>query len=170
MVEICNEFNKYFINCAQFYDPNNPPTSFQYNHSFSFSEIMNQEMLSTILNLSNKKSVGWDGINTRVLKENCDLLAPVLTMLFNKIIRTASFPHKLKIQKVIPIHKGGNKMEMQFYRPIALLPVVNKTIEKILHNQLYTFLEENETLYKRQFGLRTGANTASSLIDMIDFI
>ena len=54
---------------------------------------------------------------------------------------TGVYPDLLKVVKVIPIHKGGSTQDVNNYRPISLLSIFDKIIEKIMHNRLYTFLE-----------------------------
>ena len=53
------------------------------------------------------------------------------------------FPEKLKIVKVIPIHKGGSTHDINNFRPISLLSIFDKIIEKIMHKRLYDFLEHH---------------------------
>lgn len=162
--DICNEFNNYFINCAQFkYSGPLSNTHQVPNKAFEFSTVS----IDRVSELPNKKSVGWDGLQVDVLKENGDILAPALVRIFNKIINSSSFPDKLKVQKVIPIHKSGCVLSVGNYRPIALLPIVNKCFEKILQEQITTFLNLHDILYKRQYGFRSAD---AALIDMVDTI
>lgn len=168
---MCNEFNKYFINSARYDGPNlayHPPE--QNNHNFSFQEINTRKMLSIIADLPNKKSTGCDEIQTRIVKDNSEVLAPILTKLFNLMVRTTEYPMDLKIQKITPIHKCGDRHDIKNFRPIAVLPVINKCIEKILKSQITAFLDDSNYLYNLQFGFRSGSNTTSALIDIIDTI
>ena len=61
---------------------------------------------------------------------------------------------KLKIVKVIPIHKGGSTQDLNNFRPISLLSIFDKIIEKIIHARLYQFLELHNILYVNQFGFQ----------------
>ena len=60
---------------------------------------------------------------------------------------TGVYTDLLKIVKVIPIHKGGSKQDINNYRPISLLSICDKIIEKLIHNRLYNFLGEHNILY-----------------------
>lgn len=152
---IANEFIKYFINSANFGGASQHITTTQRNnHNFSFQEINVENMTRTILELPNKQSTGHDGIQSRVLKDSIEVLSLVLTVLFNKMVTTGEYPIDLKIQKVTPIHKTRNKYDVQNYRPIAVLPIINKCFEKILHQQVTNYL--NEIRYKLQYGFRSG--------------
>ena len=72
----------------------------------------------------------------------------------NMSFNTGVYPDLLKIVKVIPIHKGGSTQEVNNFRPISLLSIFDKIMEKIMHKKLYYFLEENNILFKKQFGFR----------------
>ena len=73
---------------------------------------------------------GIDGINTVILQGTYEHLLPHLTFFFNLCLKTAVFPDKLKIAIVIPIYKSGNKELFNNYRPISLLPLFSKILEK----------------------------------------
>ena len=66
---------------------------------------------------------------------------------------TGVYPDLLKVVMVIPIHKGGSSQDVNNYRPISLLSIFDKIIEKIMHNRLYTFLELHNILFRNQFDL-----------------
>ena len=83
-----------------------------------------------ISGLNIAKATGLDGIGPRILKMANDILAPSIAALINKSIKTATFPDKLKMAKIYPIHKGGTKCDPANYRPISILPTVSKTFEK----------------------------------------
>ena len=76
----------------------------------------------------------------------------------------------LKIDKVIPIHKNGSTQDMNNYRPISLLSIFDKIMEKIMHQRLYNFLEENNILYNKQFGFRKNNSTIEALIKITEKI
>ena len=97
------------------------------------------------------------------------IVAP-LCNLINKSFISGEFPDLLKIVKVIPIHKGGSTQDMNNYRPISLLSVFDKIIEKLMHKRLYKFLEENNILYDKQFGFRKNNSTIFSLIEITEKI
>ena len=73
------------------------------------------------------------------------------------------FPEKCKIAKLKPLFKKGNKLEPKNYRPISLLPLVSKIIEKIIHSQTQAYLDSNKILYKFQSGFRSNHSSDTSL-------
>ena len=86
-------------------------------------------------------------------------------MSFSKCI----FPEKLKIVKVIPLHKGGTTQDLNNFRPISLLSLFNKIIEKIIHKRLYHFLE-HDILLENQFGFRKNNSTSYALMEITEKI
>ena len=81
-------------------------------------------------------------------------------------------PDKLKLAKVIPIYKSDNKLSVNNYRPISLLPVCSKILEKLMHKRLMSFLVNKHNLFlsENQFGFRDNHSTHMALINVIDQI
>ena len=77
------------------------------------------------------------------------------------------FPNILKIAKVIPIFKSGEKSSIENYRPIFLLPVFSKVIEKLIKTRILSFINRHDILYDRQSGFRKKRSTICPLIDVI---
>ena len=69
---------------------------------------------------------------------------------------------------VLPIYKSGNRYNCENYRPISILPIISKILERCVFNQLYNFLNENSLLSKHQFGFRPKSSTLTALIQMCD--
>ena len=67
------------------------------------------------------------------------------------------FPNELKLAKVVPLYKSGNRNCTSNYRPISILPTISKIFEKLLHKRIYKFLEH--IIYDYQFGFRQGHST-----------
>ena len=80
------------------------------------------------------------------------------------------FPKLMKIVKVIPIHKGGSTQDVNNYRPISLLFIFDKIIEKIMHKHLYAFLEYHNILLQNQFGFRRNNSTVYALVQITEII
>ena len=80
-----------------------------------------------------KKSSDIFGISPRFLKSSAFELHKKLTTLFNMSLNQGKFPNILKKTKVIPIFKAGSKMEVGNYRPISLLPLLDKLLEKLIY-------------------------------------
>ena len=88
-------------------------------------------------------------------------------MIINKIFNTGIFPDELKIAKVIPIFKKGDKSDINNYRPISILPVISKIIERALHYQLYAYVNQHNLLYNHQYGFRKQQSTELAALELI---
>ena len=90
----------------------------------------------------------------KILKEFKANKATGVGNLDNLSIKLASFPDKCKVAKIKPLHKKGLKTDPKNFRPISLLPLISKIIERIIHDQTMNFLSDNNVLYKYQSGFR----------------
>ena len=79
-------------------------------------------------------------------------------------------PNEWKKARITPIYKSASKSNFDNYRPVSVLPVLSKLLEKIIHTQLMDFLEENKLIYKRQFGFRSKMSTEQAAILLMDDI
>ena len=93
-----------------------------------------------------------------------------LTHVFNCSFTEAKVPEKLKVAKVIPIHKKYETHIPGNYRPISLLSIFNKILERLMHKRLYSYLTKFKILYEFQFGFREGHSTIFALSEIIDNI
>ena len=101
------------------------------------------------------KTIGIHNIPNKILKDSCQVVAPFLTDIFlNFSITSNIFPDDLKIGKVSPVHKSGNRDDLNNYRPITVLPKIARVFERLLYDQMYTYLDENKLLGNQQFGVR----------------
>ena len=96
------------------------------------------------------------------MKEGSSVLAGPITKIINLSISLSSFPDKCKHAKLKPHFKKGATTIPKNYRPISLLLLISKIIEKIIHDQTQNFLDENKILYKFQSGFRKNHSTSLS--------
>ena len=88
--------------------------------------------------------------------------------MFNLSISKGVVPDKFKLAKVVPLYKKGEHNLASNYRPISLLNIYSKLLEKIVYKRLYSFLEKNKILYNHQFGFRKNHSTAMALLELVD--
>ena len=88
----------------------------------------------------------------RSLKDGAKVLAKPITDLCNLSITSRKFPDSCKLAKLKPIHKKGSLTEASNYRPISLLPLISKVIEKAIHDQTSAFFNPRNLLYNYQSG------------------
>ena len=118
-----------------------------------------------------KKSCDAYGLSQAVVLSDGGILVPVLTHLANCSMRTGTVPDKMKIARVIPIYKGkGERHSFTNYRPISLLPVFSKILEKMIYSKIFEFLVRYQILFKSQYGFRKGRNTSHATIDFLQTI
>ena len=79
-------------------------------------------------------------------------------------------PSAWKTAKVIPLFKNGSRTDTDSYRPISILPVMSKILERVVHKQLMEHLEKNSLLFKHQFGFRSKRSTELAVALFTDFI
>ena len=79
-------------------------------------------------------------------------------------------PSELKIAKVIPLFKSGDPTKFSNYRPVSVLPVFSKILERLMYTRLLSFINKNNLLYKFQFGFREDHSPQLALIYLIDKI
>ena len=101
----------------------------------------------------------------RLLRECADLVASSLCAIFNRSIVSGVFPTEWKSTKVIPLSKQGERSDLNNYRPISIIPVVAKVFERIVYNQFYEYLTENNQISCNQSGFRSLHSTATALVE-----
>ena len=79
-------------------------------------------------------------------------------------------PSELKLAKVVPLFKSGDAMTLSNYRPVSVLPVFSKILERLMYTRLLAFINKHKILYKFQFGFRGGHSPHLALIYLIDKI
>ena len=79
------------------------------------------------------------------------------------------FPDLLKISKVIPIYKKEDDTMFSNYRPISLLPSISKMFEKVILEQLTTYLNKNNLIHKHQYGFRKNHSTEYASLHIVDY-
>ena len=131
--------------------------------------ISEDEISRTINSLKNA-SAGWDNIPTFVVKKVTKHIIRPLTYLINKSIEQCIFPDELKVAKVFPIYKSGDKKCISNYRPISVLSFFSKVFEKVMYNHLIDFIDNNNILSKHQFGFRKNHSTNHAVIALVDKI
>ena len=135
---------------------------------FTLSPVTVDDISEIMSDLNPNKSTGPDTIPPGILKCSKPVTSTPLCHIVNSSLRTGSFPNQWKHATVIPLHKGGNKLELRNYRPISLLPVPSKLLERVVSNQLTSHLESNQLLYRHQSGFRRLHSTTTTLLHATD--
>ena len=123
--DIPNVFNSHFTDLS--YNPisYNLPESFinELTHEYIFSEITEHEVFQVLSSMSPNKATAVDKLPVKLVKIAAPYIAKSLTAIFNRSISTGIFPCDWKVAKVTPIHKGGDKSDMDNYRPTSVISI-----------------------------------------------
>ena len=122
-------------------------------------------VFSLLSKLSVSKATGLDKISAKLLRVCPDLIADSLCSIFNRSINTGIFPEEWKCSKVVPLFKEGDRKDLNNYRPISIIPVVAKVFERIIYDQVNTFLVDNGLLSNSQSGFRHRHSTTTALLE-----
>ena len=126
--------------------------------------------VANIIESLNHVGGGFDGISTMTLLGTYKSILNHLTFFFNLCLKQAVFPRKLKHAIITPIYKAGGKDKFNNYRPISLLPVLSKVLEKILKSYIISYLDDQNIINPLQFGFRTRHCTYMPIAHMYDDI
>ena len=117
-----------------------------------------------LTNLDVSKSSGPDRISAKMLKHTAVSIAPSITKLFNLSITNGRVPRGWKLSSVVPIPKSGKPQSPDNYRPISLLCILSKVLEKHIHNLIFKHLNQCYPLSDCQWGFRSDRSTVSALL------
>ena len=142
----------------------------QKDHMWSPSPASRTEIISAIYSLKNTDSYGDDGIALQYLKDGLEIILPYLQLLINTSIATNTFPQNWKHALIKPIHKKGEINDPSNHRPISLLPVTSKILEKIIARQLLDYLEEANLINECQYAYRRRTSTEDALLKVSELV
>lgn len=125
---------------------------------------------TSLQQLSTSKATGLDDLSSFFLKTAASSISPSLTAVFNPSNSSGVFPDLWKTAKVSPLHKDGSFFDRSNYRPISVLAVVSKILERHVHQTFYYFLSEYELLLDSQFGFRSSRSCEIALANLSDNI
>ena len=137
------------------------------NISFSFKEINRSEIEEEISNLKNRKAIPFSDIPTKLLKKVSSIVSESLCDIWNvQIMRNGTFPNKLKLADIKPVHKKLEQIFAKNYRPVSILSVISKVFERLMQKQMNDFV--NKFLSPVLCGYRKGFSPQYALLAMIE--
>ena len=178
--EIAKEFAKHFSSVGERFankilSPDTPIQDYinqipRSNISLFLTPTSPGEIKRIICNLPNKKSAGFDQINNILLKQiSCTVVEP-LSIIFNKSMNEGKFPQRMKLADTIPLYKAKEKYLVDNFRPISLLITLSKILEKLMHNRVYTYFNENNLLYRSQYGFCTRYSCENAVSELVSVL
>ena len=171
--------NEFFINKVQNLRANLPPSNMNplellrnlmknRKCSFYLKPVHPDEIEKIISGLKSTKSCGLDNIDSFVIKLAKNELVPAITHIVNLSISQETFPKAWKNAKIIPLHKKNERTEPKNYRPVALLSILSKIMEKAVFQQVIKYMETNHLLHPSHHGFRKSHSTTTALLEMYD--
>ena len=137
---------------------------------FRPSPVTVEVVILTFKQLHETNAIGSDNISYKYLKDSLPVTAFYITICINTSIVTGTYPVPWKHSLTLPTFKSGDPDEITNYRPISLLPIVSKILERIIANQLMQYLENQNLLSNSQHGFRSKLSTETALITVADKI
>ena len=133
--------------------------------SLFLSPTDSEEIVKICSTLKAGTSCGYDEIKPNVVKAVINCITSPLVHVINLSLSSGIVPDQLKIGRVIPIHKSGEMSSCNNYRPISVLPVLSKIVERIIHKRLYGFLSRFSLLHDSQFGFRNQYSSYMAVLE-----
>ena len=176
--QLSDAFNDYFVNIgseisSSISSSNKNPLDYlsvPSPDSFFISPTTAMEIQDMINSLKNNKASGPFSIPSKLLKLIKVPISKPLEILYNYSFSIGKVPQDFKVAKVIPVFKKGCKTDIDNYRPISLISVFNKLLEKLMYNRILKFIEKHELLYPKQFGFQSNHSTEHALLCIVDKI
>ena len=128
------------------------------------------EVLNIVNKFWSKSSEDINGLSMKVIKNIVDVIKKPYAHICNLSLKTGIFPNDLKIAKVLPLFKSGDKSEVSNYRPVSILPQLSKVIEKLFEIRLRKYIDNKGFLFKGQYGFRKNHSTNLALNEMVNII
>ena len=148
------------VTCDQYSQPNIP--------AFKFPTITTEFVRKQLELLPENKAMGLDKFSGKLLRAAAPIICNPLTFIMNLSLQSGKFITEWKLAKVIPIHKSGPRTDRNNYRPISILPIVSKILERFVHKSFTEFLDQYNLVTCVQSGFRSMNSTVTALLNVTD--
>ena len=176
-IKIANGFNNFFAIVGKTLARKIPvsnirPLDFLTNltqnaNSIFLNPVIPDELIKLLSQL-NKSASGYDDFQPLIVKQCKDIILDPLLHIYNQSFQKGIFPEQLKVAKVTPIYKKESTHLFTNYRPISILSVFSKILEKLMHARLISFINRFEILYTNQFGFREKRSTSMAILTFVE--
>ena len=160
-----SQYAKVFTRCTD--EP--PPPRQRTDTRLSEIPISREKVIAAIDSLKEEAAPGPDEIPPKIYKELKEELAVPLVKLFSASLETGKIPDEWRDSIITPIYKQkGSRSEPENYRPVSLTNVAGKILEKIVKNELMSYIENNKLMSNSQHGFRSGRSVQTNLISFLN--
>ena len=175
-MDIANQFIQHFttigpkLACA-IIPIHDDPTKYIRNspaNSFYLSTVTEEYVAQLFSNLNERKALL--DIAIKLIKLASHELSKPFSYIYNQSILQGIVPNVLKVSRVTPIFKSGDATDPANYRPIAVLSPFGKILEKVVNDQLISFIDKYNILFKYQFGFRKDHSTELAILEITDIL
>ena len=135
--------------------------------TFMFELFSLSQVRKEINNINIYKSSRIENLSSRIIKDSFIALLSQIRHILNLSVKSMTFPSDWKKAKVVPIPKNKNPTDVGDLRPISLLPIIGKILERLVYNQLSKYLECNNLLTNKQNGFRNGRGTINRVFKLV---
>lgn len=167
---IANIFNDYFIDKIEPITSSGTTVAKQIlirKDSMFMAPSIALDILKIIATLKNTNSVGYDGICTKIVKTVAYEISEPISHIINLSISEGIFPNALKKSIVKPLFKKQDRELIECYRPISLVPIISKIIEKYIYREFNAYFEKNHILCDEQKGFREKKTINLAIYDFL---
>ena len=166
-------FNNFFLDYPKELQSNLPVAHATYQvplhpRSIYLKPTCPPEIINVIGKLKKKDTLGE--IPLRVIQLSLFEFSELLSTVFNEMLIEGVYPDRLKLARVVPVHKGDSKKDKKNFRPISILPIIDKIFETLLYDRLIDFLNDERILSENQFGFRKNKSTEQAVLKVFDHL
>ena len=133
---------------------------------FALVKVIDEEVNDIIAKLDENKANDSYDIPPKLIKLVRHTLSKPFSIIAHSSFTEGVFPEKLKFAKVTPIFKSKSKQEIGNYRPISILPIFSKILEKLMNHRLVQFLNKHKIIFEHQYGFQKDKSTTSAILEL----
>ena len=158
--------NDFFASCWNSLEQPLTEETYRNFHTSPYEEatVSAEQVFHLISSLDTNKANGPDGISVQMLKSTANSISSPLSKLFSLSLAMGKFPKIWKIASVVPVPKSAVKHDPSNYRPISLLSVVSKLLEKIVYSLVWEHISDFSPISDQQWGFQKHKSTTTALL------
>ncbi len=134
-------------------------------NSMFLTEVEEKYVIHIVNKCKYKTSTDCNDVDLIIVKKLIEGISKPVTYICDLLFQTGKFPNKMKIAKVVPLYKTGDRHNFSNYRSVSLLPQLSKILEKIFNNRLDKFLEGHKSISDSQYRFRPNSSKFMALIN-----